>query len=619
MHPPTSPDSPSSNSSSASSPPPPPLRPTQPRPSKRSSLTRKLHRASSSSSSSSSVSVRFTPTPSPSSSSPVYGSNDESLPLFYTVHTAKKRGRQWLKRTKALSLSHLNLGDGATSDTPSSPTLPPPHMVIDLPMSRGTDVGEEKGDGSRKADVELHIGTDTDASSGDLSRPLSASSTPRSRPSHPRLSSLLGTPSTSAPASPSSSSSSSLSHPFTTLFLRLSRHPIILSLTDPTGAYRRYWLLLIFMFLLYNAICVPFRLAFLDTWQHAHIIIVLSCLDYLSDLFFLLDVGLYFATPYLNEGILERGPKEIKAHYLRTWFWPDLVSSFPFDVLLLFVLPLRSTLPWRLTRLLRFAKYDQYFSVWEQYSTRYPQFIRFSKLILGMMLILHWLACCWFACGYWMGFGASLWLPSAGIEDDSLGAQYIFAFWWATNIVTQVGGDPGLPSNSTERVFDLLIAFLSVFVVAVVIGNVNELVSELNANEGRLREKLQTLNHFMLTRRLPDDLQQRIRSYYLTIWTRRGGGGRRRHHGGAAQHAAHGDQPGDEPRHPGQGAHLCVVVVRLHPLAGGPFEAADVWAEGADRAGGGHRQRDVLRQPRTGQRHRGRQGGGQHRQRRLLR
>ena len=55
------------------------------------------------------------------------------------------------------------------------------------------------------------------------------------------------------------------------------------------------------------------------------------------------------------------------------------------------------------------------------------------------------------------------------------------------------------------------------------IGNVNELVSELNAQESALREKLQTLNHFMLTRRLPSDLQQRIRSYYLTIWVRRGG------------------------------------------------------------------------------------------------
>ena len=500
--------------------------------------------------------------PSESAGGSAYGSSDESLPLFYSVHTARKSGRAWLKRTKALSLSSLNLGDGSTSDTEHSPLSE---------GAGGTGSGrEEKAAGARpqararprKGEAEeerkqlqlqqgqyavriktgdedeeledeeaLSLDTPSSLSSSAAADASASSSSTSSSPAqrHRGLSSLLATPVASGPPTPSSAASSSFplsllsSSPLRYLSSLLQHHDVITPLTDPVGEYRRFWLLLIFLFILYEAISVPLRLAFIRIWDDRAAVAVLSGLDYLGDLFFLLDVVLYFFTPYLSDGILERGRREIKAHYLRTWFWPDLLSSLPFDLLCLPFMSLRSVLPWRLTRLIRFAKYDQYFAVWEQYSTRFPQLIRFSKLILGMMLILHWLACMWFACGYLFGFGSTVWLPPAEIVDAELSGQYVFAFWWATNIVTQVGGDPGLPSNTAERVMDLCIAFLSVFVVAVVIGNVNELVSELNANEGRLREKLQTLNHFMQTRRLPNDLQARIRTYYLTIWTRRGG------------------------------------------------------------------------------------------------
>jgi hypothetical protein len=79
----------------------------------------------------------------------------------------------------------------------------------------------------------------------------------------------------------------------------------------------------------------------------------------------------------------------------------------------------------------------------------------------------------------------------------------------STNIITQVGGDPGLPENNFERLADFIVAFVAVFVVAVVIGNVTELVSELSAEEGERRAKLAMLNSFMFARRLPDDLQKR--------------------------------------------------------------------------------------------------------------
>src|SRR4051794_15362281 len=50
----------------------------------------------------------------------------------------------------------------------------------------------------------------------------------------------------------------------------------------------------------------------------------------------------------------------------------SVVSSIPFDVLILIPYGMLNSTVFRLPRLIRIAKYDTYFKVWEQYSTRYP-------------------------------------------------------------------------------------------------------------------------------------------------------------------------------------------------------------------------------------------------------
>jgi hypothetical protein len=120
---------------------------------------------------------------------------------------------------------------------------------------------------------------------------------------------------------------------------------------------------------------------------------------------------------------------QIRRHYLSSWFALDLVASVPFD-LLFFPLGIEAVLLARMTRFLRFAKYDAYFTVWERYSTRAPQAVRFFKLMFGLLLILHWLSCFWFWCGYSRGFGATTWLPPHEFRKADLWSQYMVSLWW---------------------------------------------------------------------------------------------------------------------------------------------------------------------------------------------
>lgn len=140
------------------------------------------------------------------------------------------------------------------------------------------------------------------------------------------------------------------------------RNELFEELTNPVGKYRRVWLLVMFTFTLYNAVMVPFLLAFQSTWHQFHVIVTALVILYLGDLFFCLDVVLYFFTPYTRDGMYERNLKDIRSHYLQTWFIPDLLASVPFDLLLL-PLGLEAVLICRFTRFLRFKKYDTYFEV----------------------------------------------------------------------------------------------------------------------------------------------------------------------------------------------------------------------------------------------------------------
>ena len=292
-------------------------------------------------------------------------------------------------------------------------------------------------------------------------------------------------------------------------------------LTNPVGRYRRVWLLIVFICVMYNAVAIPFALAFRAIWTDVHVLVVLGVLFYAGDLVFMLDCALYFYTPYTRDGLYERNLPDIRRNYLRSWFLIDFISSAPLDLLFI-PFGLHAVLLARLTRFIRFIRLEGAFTVWEKYSTKAPQVVRFMKLMLALVLILHWLACFWWFCGITNGLGSTQWLPPAEFRHASVTSQYIVSLFGATNIVTQVGGDPGLPETDFERLSDVVVCFIAVFVVAVVIGTVTELVAELSVSENEMRHKLSGLNNFMDARRLPEELQDRIRSYYFSLWSRRG-------------------------------------------------------------------------------------------------
>ncbi|RWS28124.1 Potassium/sodium hyperpolarization-activated cyclic nucleotide-gated channel 2-like protein, partial [Leptotrombidium deliense] len=106
----------------------------------------------------------------------------------------------------------------------------------------------------------------------------------------------------------------------------------------------------------------------------------------LSDTIFLLDIIVNFRTGIMNPDLPEQvilDPKEIARHYMRTWFFLDLISSIPLDyVFLIFnqdfgenfqllqagraLRILRFAKMLSLLRLLRLSRLVRYVSQWEE-------------------------------------------------------------------------------------------------------------------------------------------------------------------------------------------------------------------------------------------------------------
>lgn len=82
---------------------------------------------------------------------------------------------------------------------------------------------------------------------------------------------------------------------------------------------------------------------------------------------------------------------------------------------------------------------------------------------------------------YWKGFGETSWLPEKSVEGLSTANQYLYAYFWATNQLTNKGGGTlGLPQlvrlfltcmcagikrpvSIFEMGFELFVAFTSLF------------------------------------------------------------------------------------------------------------------------------------------------------------
>ncbi|XP_021934945.1 cyclic nucleotide-gated cation channel subunit A-like isoform X2 [Zootermopsis nevadensis] len=291
---------------------------------------------------------------------------------------------------------------------------------------------------------------------------------------------------------------------------------------DPTKPFHYRWLMVVSAAVLYNFLFVIGRAVF---WELNNAAPALWwTLDYTCDIIYLLDTLIHAHEGYLEQGLLERDTQKLRRHYLRSKKWrSDVLSLLPTDLTYIWWPPatcqIRVPCPVivRFNRLLRFPRMSEFFDRTET-RTGYPNVFRICKVVLAILVLIHWNACFYFAISYAIGFGSDNWVYNiSGGRNSTLSRQYIYSFYWSTLTLTTIGETPQ-PENDAEYLFVVADFLAGVLIFATIVGNIGSMISNMNVARVEFQNRMDGVKQYMAFRRVSRELEARVIRWFSYTW-----------------------------------------------------------------------------------------------------
>lgn len=318
----------------------------------------------------------------------------------------------------------------------------------------------------------------------------------------------------------------------------------------PDSAFRRIWNVALLVVLLYNAWSIPFRLAFESSVSS-------FVVDWALDAVLFVDMHLcYCKFSFVQEGELITDKEKVKQRYISGQFRLDVLSTFPLDLIaflsliefpsLGFILALlRVPRLLRLTRLLSLL--SDIFRAIEDTSLSQAK-MQLIEFLSGVILIAHWAACGFFAIARWRNSAAACaeldtsntvvtwanqftecrwtgtWIQrqiingKVPITGGSIWQLYLRSFNWALpTLVVVVIGDV-VPVNSAETLYAFLWMVVGVTINAAIIGNVANIVANLDSDLADFVERADQIKSFLHRHQVRYEIQDRVVHFMNYIW-----------------------------------------------------------------------------------------------------
>ncbi|XP_077298444.1 potassium/sodium hyperpolarization-activated cyclic nucleotide-gated channel 2-like isoform X9 [Arctopsyche grandis] len=302
----------------------------------------------------------------------------------------------------------------------------------------------------------------------------------------------------------------------------------------PCSSFRFYWDLCMLLLLVANLIILPVAISFFNDDLSTRWI-AFNCL---SDTIFLIDIVVNFRTGIMQQDNSEQvilDPKLIAKHYLRTWFFLDLISSIPLDYIFLIfnqvndfsesfqilhagralrILRLAKLLS--LVRLLRLSRLVRYVSQWEEvyFLNMASVFMRIFNLICMMLLIGHWSGCLQFLVPMLQGFPSNSWVAINELQEAFWLEQYSWALFKAMSHMLCIGYGRFPPQSLTDMWLTMLSMISGATCYALFLGHATNLIQSLDSSRRQYREKVKQVEEYMAYRKLPREMRQRITEYF---------------------------------------------------------------------------------------------------------
>lgn len=286
----------------------------------------------------------------------------------------------------------------------------------------------------------------------------------------------------------------------------------------PESSLKFYWDIFIMSLLITLGFLIPIEFAFIGENQSlSEILSKLTLSVFTTDILFNLNTGIYI------KGELIKHRSKFISHYLKFWFWIDLVSTIPFELMFTGSVKLTTVVgenfnilkAFKLLKLIRLVRFPQIIMKIEDHMTS-----KKSLLIVNLAKIMIYLSLLANSAGCVMYITSSQNTSpdnfinqieaSAGMEDYTIGTLYTYCLYWSITTMASIGYGDLHPHVTSERIVGILIMNFSSITFGYLLGNIGDIISKHTAKVKERREVMVNLNRLTKEHKIPEDLKRRV-------------------------------------------------------------------------------------------------------------
>lgn len=284
---------------------------------------------------------------------------------------------------------------------------------------------------------------------------------------------------------------------------------------EPDSKLLLIWDLFIGLLVIYIIIVTPLQIGF-DLRDNSSttgvLIMIVVCYG--------LDMLIQFNTAYYDD-ITETvvyNRQMIAKKYFQFWFWPDLISTVPIDIIVQIYYN-ESNL--QIIRMIRFFRLIKLFKVVHviknaaQISSSgfNSQTINLIILIIRIFFIAHIFACFWHYITLPQAIGSfpNNWVDYFGFARESVSSRYIASLYFIIVSMLTVGYGDIHATNELERFYAILTMMVGAVVFGALISKVTSLIDKRNPQAREYDESMTEFNYFINETTLPRTLKERAK------------------------------------------------------------------------------------------------------------
>jgi hyperpolarization activated cyclic nucleotide-gated potassium channel 1 len=287
---------------------------------------------------------------------------------------------------------------------------------------------------------------------------------------------------------------------------------------NPNQTFISFWNVFIAFVLIYSAFANPYTLSFTDMDKGGPILMI----DIVIDFFFLIDLALNFNLAYFDEeGRLVKDRRQVVVNYIRTWFFLDAISSFPFSLIEVFsnqdseIWIRIKTVPrlFRLSRVFKILKSLERLESIDFFMAISQRAWRLFRVLFGLILAIHICACLWHYSAKIQEFDAQTWVRRCNLTDMPAEERYLASVYWALTTLATIGYGDITPRSIIEKIISMIWMILGVYALSFSVGSLAAAAASTETKDRLVNQKIALIEKFGRMSNIPKAVLHTVKRY----------------------------------------------------------------------------------------------------------